>query len=44
MNLSSDLVAKFVDVMQQDSKRNTTTGPIYGTIVEYGGSRMVLIP
>ena len=41
MNLSSDLVAKFVDVMQQDSKRNTTTGPIYGTIVEYGGSRYV---
>lgn len=42
MNLSSDLVAKFVDVMKQDSKRVTgSIGPIYGTIVEYGGSRYV---
>ena len=42
MNLSSDLVAKFVDVMKQDSKRDTgSIGPIYGTIVEYGGSRYV---
>lgn len=41
MNLSSDLVAKFVSVMQQDSSRNTSTAPIYGTIVEYGGSKYV---
>ena len=42
MNLSSNLVAKFVDVMKQDSKRDTgSIGPIYGTIVEYGGSRYV---
>ena len=41
MNLSSDLVAKFVSVMQQDGSRNTSTAPIYGTIVEYGDSKYV---
>lgn len=41
MNLSSDLVSKFVSVMQENSNRNTSTAPVYGTIVEYGDSKYV---
>lgn len=41
MNLSSDLISKFVDVMHTDNKQKVDTGPIYGTVVERDGSRYV---
>lgn len=44
MALSSDVTHKIVNIMKQDSKRtNTSTGPVFGTIVAQGGKTYVRI-
>ena len=43
MDLSNDLISKFVKITNDGNKKETKEGTVYGTTVEYDGAMYVKI-